>query len=408
MVELITSLRSPASASQPVLTIEPDPNGMGWYVSAHNLRSDLVASTGARRESILRVTVAHAGAADVDDLPDISGEREAVGGTVRFIPDFPFEPGVRYRAILDLGALGRLGVGDVLTHEFSFPRAAPGAEPEVSQVFPSSEVLPENLLRFHVRFSRPMQRGRAAANIAILAPDGIPASDVLYRAPLELWDTGMTCLTILLDPGRLKRGVGPNRMLGPPLKVGERYMLAVSPGMVDVQGRPLRQRFTKAFTVSEPVRAPIAIKNWGIVPPLAGSRDPLELTFPAPLDWAGLWRGITVACKGGEQISGRVGIDQDEMRWRFTPDVAWRAGLHSIRISPGLEDACGNTSNGAFDGPFRSAEQISLETAVRSVPFEVNSRPSRAPPVQQMGSSVGQLADMPNGRCSAQPSLNYF
>jgi hypothetical protein len=67
---------------------------MGWCVSAHGLRPDLVASVGAGIESVLRVMVADAGTTDVDDLPDISGEREVVGGTVRFIPDFPFEPGV--------------------------------------------------------------------------------------------------------------------------------------------------------------------------------------------------------------------------------------------------------------------------------------------------------------------------
>jgi hypothetical protein len=376
MVELITPLRSPAPANQPALSVEPDPNGMGWRVSAHNLGPDLVASLRARLESVLRVIVADAGAADVDDLPDISGEREVVGGTVRFIPDFPFEPGVRFRAILDLGGEPRLA--EVLTHEFSFPKEAPMAEPEVSQVFPSSDVLPDNLLRFHVRFSRPMQRGRAEANIAVLGPDGSPASDVLYRAPVELWDTSMTCLTILLDPGRLKRGVGPNRMLGPPLKVGERYILAVGPGMIDVHGRPVRQRFTKAFTVCEAVRAPIAIEDWRIVPPTADSRDPLELTFPTPLDWAGLWQGITVVSEGAEQTSGRVGIDQDETRWHFTPDAAWPAGFYSVRISPGLEDACGNTPYGAFDGPFRSAEQVALETAVRSIPFEVRHTRSRA------------------------------
>jgi len=376
MVELITSLRSPAPANQPALTVEPDPNGMGWRVSAHNLRPDLVVSVRARLESVLRVIVADAEAADVDDLPDISGEREVVGGTVRFIPDFPFERGVRFRAILDLS--GEPGLAEVLTHEFSFPKEAPVTQPEVSQVFPSSDVLPENLLRFHVRFSRPMQRGRAEANIAVLGPDGSPAPDVLYRTPVELWDTSMTCLTILLDPGRLKRGVGPNRKLGPPLKVGERYILAVGPGMIDVYGRPVRQRFTKAFTVCEGVRAPIAIEDWRIAPPTADSRDPLELTFPTPLDWAGLWQGIIVVSEGAEQISGRVGIDQDETRWHFTPDAAWRASFYSVRISPGLEDACGNTPYGAFDGPFRSAEQVALETAVRSIPFEVRHTRSRA------------------------------
>jgi hypothetical protein len=371
MAELMRSLRSLAPAKQPALAVERDPNGTGWRVSARNLRPDSVASAGARLKHVLRVMVADAGAADVDNLPDISGEYEAAGDTIRFIPDFPFESGVRHRAILDIGALDQPGFAKTLTHEFSFPKEAPGAEPEAIQAFPSGDALPENLLRFHLRFAGPMQRGRAEANILVLGPDGAPAPDVLYRAPIELWDSSMTCLTILLDPGRLKRGVGPNRTLGPPLKVGERYMLAVGRGMIDVHGRPLRQSFIKAFSVREALRAPIAIKDWRIAPPTAGSSDPLELTFPTSLDWAGLWRGITVVSADGRQISGRVGIDQDEMRWRFTPDTVWRAGVHRICISPGLEDACGNTPHGAFDGPIRSAEQVSLETVGRSLTFEV-------------------------------------
>jgi hypothetical protein len=371
MLEPMTSLRSQASAEQPVLTIEPDSSGLGWCVSARNLRSDLVAAMGARSKSALRVTVADVVAADIDDLPAMSGRCEVVEGSVRFTPDVPFEPGVRYRAILDLEALDQAGVGSVLAREFSFPKQAPGADPEVSQAFPSSETLPENLLRFHVRFSRPMQRGRVEANIAVLGPDGGPAPDVLYRAPVELWDSRMICLTILLDPGRLKRGVGPNRMLGPPLRPGARYMLAVDPGMIDAHGRPLRQRFTKAFTVGDAIRVPIAIENWRVAPPTAGSRDPLELTFPVPLDWLGLWRGIAVVSEGGEPISGRVDVDREEMRWRLTPAAAWRTGMYSIRISPGLEDVCGNTPNSAFDGPFRSADQVAVETIVRSIPFEI-------------------------------------
>jgi hypothetical protein len=62
---------------------------------------------------------------------------------------------------------------------------------------------------------------------------------VLYRAPVELWDRSMQHLTILVDPGRLKRGVGPNRELGPPLKVGDEYALVAGSGLVDLSGEPL-------------------------------------------------------------------------------------------------------------------------------------------------------------------------
>jgi hypothetical protein len=112
---------------------------------------------------------------------------------------------------------------------------------EVEKVFPSSDALPENLLRFYVYFSNSMQRGRAEAEIALLGPDGEPASDTLYRVPVELWDRSMKCLTVLLDPGRLKRGVGPNRELGPPLKAGQVYTLAVGAGILDLSGRGLHK-----------------------------------------------------------------------------------------------------------------------------------------------------------------------
>ena len=139
---------------------------------------------------------------------------------IRFIPHFPFESGIRYRASFDPRPLGRPELSEVLTLEFSLPRETGAVRTEVKHVFPSSDSLPENLLRFYVCFSNPMQRGRAEEHIRLLGPDGQPAPDVLYRPPVELWDRSMRHLTILLDPGRLKRGVGPNRELGPPLKGG--------------------------------------------------------------------------------------------------------------------------------------------------------------------------------------------
>ena len=99
----------------------------------------------------------------------------------------------------------------MLTLEFSLPREQNALATEVNHIFPSGGCLPENLLRFYVCFSNSMQRGRVRSKISLLGPDGEPAPDALYRAPVELWDRSMRRLTILLDPGRLKRGVGPNR-----------------------------------------------------------------------------------------------------------------------------------------------------------------------------------------------------
>jgi len=371
MTGQILADRVEVPAIQPALVIEPNPSGAGWRVRAHNLSPAIVAAVAEYAQSVLRVQVAEAEGLDDEGPPDMPGDYEILGDGIRFTPQFPFEQGVPFRAILDLRVAGLPGLAGVRTREFLLPREVRAADTTVSQVFPSGDVLPENLLRFYVRFSNPMRRGWAEDHIAILGPDGRPVPDVLYRAPIELWDRSMTCLTVLLDPGRLKRGVGPNRMLGAPLEAGGRYTLAIASGMLDACGRPLQRDFKKSFCVSKAVRQPIAIEEWTVAPPTTGGCDPLELTFPRPLDWAELYHGIAVASPTGLPMSGRIDIDMGETRWRLTPDAPWQAGAHAIRVAPALEDICGNTPYAPFDGPFRPAEAAPRQTATRLVPFAV-------------------------------------
>jgi len=153
----------------------------------------------------------------------------------------------------------------------------------------------------------------------------------------------MRHLTILLDPGRLKRGVGPNRELGPPQKPSQKYTLTLSSEMIDFSGRSLGKSFCKSFHLTEALREPIAVEQWKLLPPATKRNQPLVLMFPKPLDWALLWRAITIASEGGQPMDGRIGIDQGERRWSFTPTSPWTAGSYSVRIAPSLEDVCGNS-----------------------------------------------------------------
>jgi hypothetical protein len=241
----------------------------------------------------------------------------------------------------------------------------------VKHVFPSADALPENLLRFYICFSNSMQRGRVEAEISLLDSNGEPAPDVLYRAPVELWDRSMQHLTILLDPGRLKRGVGPNRELGPPLKAGQVYTLAIGARMTDLSGSQLPKTVYKHFRVTDAVREPIAVEQWKIVSPRANSRQPLVLTFPRPLDWALLSHTIAIASPSEQSVDGVVKIDQCERRWCFTPTSPWAAGNYHIRVASSLEDVCGNSMMAAFDRPLRSGNDLAYEVATRSIPFHL-------------------------------------
>jgi hypothetical protein len=363
-------------SNRPLLLVDSDPrHPASKRVGVYKLDADIMASLRTRAEtdrllhSILRVSVSEPGPATGDDLPDVLGRYHVLEDGVRFTPHFPFERGLSYRASFDPRPLGRPELSEVLALEFSLPREQSARLPEVEHIFPSSDRLPENLLRFYICFSNAMQRGRVEAEISLLGPDGEPAPDVLYRAPVELWDKSMRRLTILLDPGRLKRGVGPNRALGPPLKAGQAYALAVGAGMTDLSGAHLPETVYKRFRVTDAVREPIAVEQWEIAPPMTNSSQPLSLMFPRPLDRALLSHTISVASTSGQSMEGRIAIDQDERRWSFTPTSPWAAGSYHIHVAPSLEDVCGNSVMAPFDRPLRSGSDLAYEAASPSIPF---------------------------------------
>jgi hypothetical protein len=368
-----------AVVCQPTLRVSsaPSPHGPG-SVSACCLGPDLVAYlTSCARpnellKSVFRVTVAQVPSPEGDRLPDVSGRHLLLEDEVRFIPHFPLERDVKYRATFDSRPLGVPLTAEPLNLEFLIPSEQKAAAlTEVTHIFPSCDLLPENLLRFYVCFSNSMQRGRALKEISLLDSDGQPVADALYRPPVELWDRSMRHLTVLLDPGRLKRWVGPNVELGPPLKVGQAYTLEMGSGMIDLYGRPSRESFRKHFVAGDAVREPISIEHWKILPPVTGTRRALVLMFTSSLDWALLWQTITIESADGLVIDGRVAVDQHERRWGFTPTSPWVRGVYHIRVGSGLEDVCGNNITGAFDRPLRKSPNLVTRIAGSSLIFQL-------------------------------------
>ena len=340
----------------PLLTVD-SPDSPNQAVHARRLDAASLSRLGGgadiqqRLSRAFRVTVARAGMPADPDMPAIAGTYEVQQQAISFVPHFPFAAGVAYHARFDPGELGFSPSAPVLTLAFELPVRESVTSTTVLGIYPSADTLPDNLLRFYVLFSTPMQRFSADAEIALLDTEGREVPDVLYRAPVELWDRNMRCLTVLLDPGRLKRGVGPHRDLGPPLVSGREYMLQVGQGMRDAAGRALGVVHRKRFTVNEAVREPVALRDWTIALPSNASRAPLTLTFPRPLDWAMLQHSIRVLA-GAKVIEGRIETDLHETRWRLTPDAAWEPGRYRIEVAPDLEDPCGNDLLAAFDRPF--------------------------------------------------------
>jgi hypothetical protein len=364
---------------KPTLQVNSDPcrHGPG-SVSVCSLGPDLAAFLASSTppldllKSVFRVTVAQTLSPEGDSLPNVSGRYILSEDEVQFIPHFPLERDVKYRASFDLQPLGTPLAAESLNLEFLLPSEHQAAAlTEVTHVFPSCNLLPENLVRFYVCFSNSMQRGRALDEISLLDSDGQTVADALYRPPVELWDRSMKHLTVLLDPGRLKRWIGPNVELGLPLKANQKYILEIGSGMTDLYGRPLRQSFRKPFAVGDAVQKRISVEHWKILPPVTRTSQALVLVFTSPLDWALLLQTITVESADGSVIDGRVAVDQWERRWSFTPTSPWIAGLYHIRVGSSLEDLCGNTVTGAFDRPLRKGSDLVTETTGSSLLFEL-------------------------------------
>ena len=359
------------TAQRPVLFLEEALDESGQRaVAVGGLDQGLLASIRSDARVAIRLREAFKVAVRGDtavDLPAVSGSYEIGRDTIRFLPDLPFDPAVTFRARFDPQRWGRLDL-DPLQFEFAFPRPRASGRPSICAIYPSADVLPENLLRFYICFSTPMRHGAARSSVAILDAAGDVIPDILYPSPVELWDPGMRRLTILLDPGRLKRGVGPNRDLGPPLKCGTRYRLAISDAFRDANGEQLTPA-VKDFQASEPVREAIDPGGWSARRPTVGTRQPLVLAFRRALDWAGIRDSLAMA-SGHSHVKGSATISRGETQWSFLPDEPWSKGCYSVQVRAGLEDVCGNRVGAAFDRNLRLGANLRAEDSARSISFD--------------------------------------
>mgnify|MGYP003346898067 CR=1 FL=1 len=103
------------------------------------------------------------------------------------------------------------GVLEAMEHVRALARKVPPVPPErattlVTQIYPSADVLPENTLKFYVHFSAPMSRGHSYDHIRLLDEANRPVELAFLELAEELWSPDMLRLTLLMDPGRIKRG----------------------------------------------------------------------------------------------------------------------------------------------------------------------------------------------------------
>ena len=309
---------------------------------------------------------------DTASTPPVIGRYAVSGDRVRFEPRFPFAEGVAYRVEVDTADSRGSAV---LTHRFALPSAARARTTRVTGVYPSATRLPSNLLRWYVETSAPMEPGNALEHVHLMDEAGREVQGAFLALDQELWDPGRRRLTLLFDPGRVKRGVRTNVESGAPLIAGRRYRLVIDDGWLDGNGAQLASGFEHAFEVAGADRQSPDPNSWDLTLGSPGARGVLAVSFGEPLDHALAARMLTVLDAGGTPVPGSVALAEGDSVWTFTPAQPWVTGDYTVRVGGALEDLAGNNIVRAFDVDRRidsAGVDRDVAGATRTVPFRVN------------------------------------
>lgn len=294
-----------------------------------------------------------------EPLRQMLGTWRVVGKELRFTPRFAVTPGVAYRA--ELPAAGAKVTIDV-------PKPAVVATTTVKSAYPTADVVPENLLKFYLHFSAPMTPGDCLKHVSILDDKGRSVDTPFLDQ--ELWDATNTRLTLLIDPGRIKRGLKPREDLGAVLEAGRKYTLVVAADFADAEGNPMKQAFRKPFTATAGLEKQPDVKAWKLTTPRTGTREPLQVTFATAMDHALALRMIVVVDAAGKVVEGTPTLANKETEWSFVPKSAWAEGW-SLRVDTRLEDLAGNSPGRPFEVDVLRPVERKIEAAFETRPVRL-------------------------------------
>ena len=369
----LTAVAALIVAAAAVFACAPEPKTPGF------LKVDIVSPTLAVATGL---TPAELKSISESDLPKlfqihVKGAEIPVAGKyaitkerVEFAPAFPFASNQTY--ILDFFPSTIPGRGvDRVTSTISWEAVTKPASPtRVVGVDPTTATWPANLLRVYVHFSNPMGRESGIGKIVLREADGTEVTDAFLPLEADFWSPDHRRYTVFFDPGRVKRGILPNRQRGRALVDGRRYVLEISREWRDAEGKPLTEAFRHEFRAGPAIEKAMRVEDWKLSTVKAGTRDPLTVTFPWPIDRGLADRALEVQKPGGVQVFGRGVVVAGDLTWSFTPDTPWTTGDHELSALPFIEDPSGNQVGRAFEVDMKKAAPP-IE-ARRTIPFKVS------------------------------------
>ena len=208
------------------------------------------------------------------------------------------------------------------------------------RISPQARVLPANTLRFYIHFPKPGEAHFDRDQLYLLNENEEVVRDPFLALSQELWSPNGCRLTVLMEPGRIKRGLGADRAHDPALFVGRAYSFVVT---------TLGQTARHTFRVSDPILEAVDEAHWRLVSPTVGGLDPVVVHFDRVMDAALCEDKIGVLTHTGEIVQTSVSLAPDGTAAQIIPSQPWSAGQHRLVVSERLEDVCGNRLGEALD-----------------------------------------------------------
>ncbi len=207
--------------------------------------------------------------------------------------------------------------------------------PHVVKLEPAAREWPASTLRLYIQFDRPARGIISQDHLRLSAGDGKPIADPFMDFGQELWSADGKRLTVLFDPGRIKRDVEASGSDASPLLNGQHYRISFDD-------------YVSSFTVTPSERRPLDPSLWVIALPTT-SRGALRINFGRLMDTALLQSQISVVDDSGRNIDGTIRVSDDERELSFLPLEHWPSGKANIIVGSALEDVSGNRVGEALD-----------------------------------------------------------
>ena len=333
--------------------------------------SKLAAADISRRLAVLP-SEAFESAAKLRAIQPIAGSFEFDQSTICFLPRFPFMDGLSYSLLVHpVPEERRVSGVEVRPEIWTIQRPAQEDIPttDVVAIYPSLEELPVNQLKLYVHFSSPMSEGWVARTVHARRADNDEPLEGVFLGEPELWDRERRRLTLLLDPGRIKRGLVPNEEEGYPLIEGVPILVSIDARFRDAAGQSLQAGAERRYDIGPPLRVRINPLDWRYNCPTVGSTDPLTVEFDRPLDHALLEHSLWVNDAAGVALAGRDFAGSGEGTWMFEPQSPWEQDRYTVMVDPRLEDLAGNSLVRVFDRDLTRAEDAPADARQVAIDF---------------------------------------